>query len=300
MFPQGFRSVDPSSSLGRWSACIGHGRCAPSIEQGNVRLAEPPHATLTAACTAAPSGQAGQRQHRRLGVVFAPHDFANAVCVGAQPLNDIRERCAFVAHDVYRDSIIQRQSLALDCDIVQGNTGDPVTRYSHGETSLGYVIRRLRESQRIGLSALWGAVSLARRRDSLSPAEQITNILVFTSFSTLSLRLVLGVRKNVNVFKRISLSTLLLVSVGHFSVFGFGPHRRASRMGMCARRRAGQSWGGGLRVAAVPTLTISRDGIGALLQSRNRGRGAARKSPICLDHLLAGLRAGQHFSEVVT
>lgn len=36
----------------------------------------------------------------------------------------------------------------------------------------------------------------------------------------------------------------------------FGPLRRASRKGMCVRRRARQSRGGGMRVAAVPAENI--------------------------------------------
>jgi len=259
-----------------------------------LRLAEPPHATLIAACTAAPSGQARKRQHRRLGVAFAPHDFTNAVCVGAQPLNDIRIARALISHDVHRDGVILRQSLALDCDFVQCNTGDPVTRYSHGVTPFGYVIRRLCEGRRIGLSALRGAVSLARQCDSHSPAGQITNISVFASFSSFCLgitQVFCGKRIISKGFGTCSLS----IDGSLSSVFQFDPLRCVSRTGMCAWRRAGQRRGGGFRDAAVPTSN-SRGGAIPVLMSRNRGRGAARKSPNCLDHLLAGLLPGQHFS----
>ena len=75
----------------------------------------------------------------------------------------------------------------------------------------------------------------------------------------------------------------------------FDPFRRASRKGMCARRRADQGRGGGLRVAAVPTLTNSRSGMMLVLMIRTRGRGAARMPPICLDHWLAGFGPGQPF-----
>ena len=119
-----------------------------------------------------PLREPAQGDHRRLGEGSAPKHVADAVCVGAKHLNDIRVAHALMPQNMCGNGIFQCETLSLYCDIVQL---DPVrvSQNCHGFAPLGNMVRRLCWGLRIGKAALVRAAALLSGSGSEDPRPRI-------------------------------------------------------------------------------------------------------------------------------
>lgn len=116
-------------------------------------------ASVSDATSVGLAGQPAQGDLGGFGECLAPKHFADAVCVGAQHLNDIGEGDALMPQNMCGNGLFHSETFSFYCDIVEF---DPVgvAKICHGLSPLGNVVRRLLQGLRTCRAAFVRAAAL--------------------------------------------------------------------------------------------------------------------------------------------